>query len=197
MKSVWEIGFPSQTLNSIKLCWKPLFSQVRSLCFTNLGTKSINRSSAELRVSLWICPWRQIEYILTNNILLIFSRRVLACVACIMAVAHYFTWWGRGRPGYGQPEMGCWVLSPQVLATSCSSTPAQGWQKRQPCWSLGFFTRRGSSSACSFSIRWPEVLQTDSPSGSGEMMAQARFASWSRCRPFKVPGGVHARTDLA
>lgn len=102
-----------------------------------------------------------------------------------------------GALGYGQPEMRCWVLSPQVPATSCYSTPARGWQKRQPCWSLGFFTQSGSSSACSFSIRWPEALQTDSPSGSGEMMAQATFASWSRWRPFKVSGSSHAKTDLA
>lgn len=75
-------------------------------------------------------------------------------------------------------------------ATSCSSIPAWGQEERQPFWSLESFIPRGSSSVCSFFIRWLEALQTDLKSGWEGTTTRARCDSWPRSRPFKVSRAV-------
>lgn len=142
-----KIVFISKTLNSNKRCLKPVCPHIRGIRLTSLGTEATESWGFRQGV----CPWRQKEDTPPS----FHFPRESSGFCCpgngCCSLLHLAGAQGSLRVGRWRRVIG--LLSPQVPATSCTSAPARGWQRRQPCWSLGFSTQRGSSSACSFSIK--------------------------------------------
>ena len=143
-----------------------------------MGTKVIKKRQWSAMASISNSVYG--DRVLTDKPPFNFPRRVLAFVAWIRAGAYccHLTW-AEGSLGCGWAEMG--LRGPLSVGAGYFMylNTSFGQRRRRPCWSLGFFTQRGSSNACSFSIKCQAALQIDWSSGSGGTTVLATCASWS------------------